>query len=97
MIYGATLIEGPIPDQDDLEWNSDDLDGDSIPLRHANSDILWWSIIVEGNFFQELYDEMFKWCGENCQYQCALRYEPDYIIGYFRHPDDAVNFKWSWM
>ena len=113
MVYGATIIDGPVPNKDDLEWNSDDLDGDSIPSRYTNNDFLWWSIIIEENPSEELYNEIFNWCEENCEYQCALRYEPDsmtngsgfpqnpmndgYIIGYFRHPDDALNFKWSWI
>lgn len=110
-MYGATIIDGPIPNDDDLEWNSDDIDGDSIPFRHQNGE-LWWSIIIEENTSNELYNKIFTWCEENCEYQCELRHEQDtvilngvlpttwrdgYIIGYFRHPDDALNFKWSWM
>ena len=95
----------PIPDEDTLEWDSSDVLSDAIPYREQNSKELWWSIFVEGNVSQDLYDEMFQWCKDNAVYQCGMRYNDGsniwdhgehFIIGSFRHPDDAFAFKLAW-
>lgn len=106
MAFGMTLIDGPVPKYKDLEWNNDDLDGDSIPISDADRDrdILWWAIHIEQNVSNELYKEIFEWCKKNSKYQCGLRYRKppgfgdndEYIIGYFRYPDDAMAFKLRW-
>ena len=100
-----TLIDGPIPNREDLVWNSSDVSGDSIPLqeRYDKPDVLWWCIDIEKNVTKELYEEMLQWCKESAQYQCGMRYDDErwgesaWIIAYFRHPDDAFNFKLSWI
>ena len=105
MVWGATMIDKPAPYRDSLEWDSSS--DDFIPTQQrADVDILWWSIHIEKGATQELYDEMFEWCEENMKYQCGLRYEDmskhystgdDYIMGFFRHPDDAFAFKLRWV
>lgn len=102
MPFGMTLIDGPVPNIDDLEWDSPDIASDSIPMieRHDKPDILWWSILIEENVTEERYDEMFRWCKENAAYQCGMRYNEGWndilIVGFFRHPDDAMAFKLAW-
>ena len=103
MAFGMTLIDGPVPNREDLVWDSSDLTGDSIPFeeRHDKPDVLWWSIHIEENATNEMYEEMLQWCKINAQYQCGMRYDKEwgenYIIAFFRHPDDAFNFKMSWI
>lgn len=100
MAFGMTLINGPIPNLENLAWDSSDLNGDYIPMQESqkNPDILWWCIHIEENATRAIFNEMLQWNEENCQYQSGLRYDEidPYIIGYFRHPDDAFAFKLTW-
>lgn len=103
MTFGMTLINKPIPNKEDLEWDSTDWDSDFIPFMESldKIDSLWWCISIEENVSREQYAEMLLWCMENSQYQCGMKYNDDYynediILGYFRHPDDAFAFKLRW-
>lgn len=104
MAFGMILIEGLEPNIKDLDWDSSDLYGHSIPLQDPHDqDTVWWAIITERDVSKEQYEKILKWCERNLKYQCGLRYgsqsfgiEDEYIIGYFRHPDDAVMFKMVW-
>ena len=105
MSFGMTLIDGPVPNLKELDWDSDDLDGDSIPIQDGDTDrdLFWWAITTWRDVSKEQYAKIFEWCERNPKYQCGLRYgsqsfgiEDEYIIAYFRHPDDAVMFKMVW-
>jgi len=104
MPFGMTLVDGPIPNDEDLVWDSTDLGSDFIPMteRFDKPDILWWCIDIDENVTKARYKEMLSWCIENAQYQCGIRYNDDYfdsgfIVGYFRHPADAMAFKLAWL
>lgn len=102
------IIDGPIPNLENLEWDSDDLEGDSIPIQDADTDrdLFWWAITTWRDISDEQYKKIYEWCERNPKYQCGLRHgrrgaagfgvSEEYIIGYFRHPDDAVMFKMVW-
>lgn len=101
--FGMSIIkEEPIPDVDNLEWDSSDIDGDSIPLTEncrKDDAPLWWTIIVDGVYTSGHYIEMITWCEENTGYMCGIRVDivEQFVVGYFRHPDDALAFKWRWV
>ena len=96
------IREEPIPTRDSRVWDSSS-GGDNIPITedHMNPDaILWWSILIEDVHTEEHYERMILWCEENVEYMCGINYSSDYykhVVGHFRHPDDALAFKWSWI
>ncbi len=95
------IREEPIPDRDSLEWDSSS-DGDDIPLTedcHKPDAPLWWTIIIDDVYTNEHFENMIIWCEENVNYMCGMRLNEydNFVVGYFRHPDDALAFKWSWI